>query len=247
MAEAANLTFSAYVLQGGNALNAVKVTAATHIRTRRGRHEVANPGDYIVLDPDGSMRVVREATFEAEMVAQNAPSAPTSLATSAQTASQITLTWTDAATQDSVNVYRDGVLIANVDDAVETYDDDDAALTPNTSYSYRLRSVLNEALSVLTSAITAWTDPAPPTNCAVLITGATTATVTWDDVPGDADVQYQVYVDGSPSGTPAAAGVETKDITGLTTATEYDFTVRAVGLTSTQASADSNTATDTTQ
>jgi len=162
-----------------------------------------------------------------------APSAPTGLTASAVTSSSVTLSWTASTDNVGVTGYDvyNGTTLAR---SVTTTSAVMSGLTASTTYGFTVRardaagnaSAASTALSVKTSAAAA--DTTPPSTPTGLTAGAVTSssvTLSWTASTDNVGVTgYDVY-----NGTALAASLAgtTVDVSGLTAATTYSFTVRA--------------------
>lgn len=233
MAAKGSLTFISYTMISQRAVNACKMDAAGKIRGKRGKLHYFAPGDYIVEELDGDIRVVNGANFEAEFTdATNPSAAPTSLAATNQVADGLRLTWTKGDAAALTEVYQDNVLIATV--AANTELLDVTGLDADTTYVFKIRHSRNEEVTAYATPLTTYTRPTAPAAPTLDSKTDTTATINFTPVAG---TQTQVYVDGVANGAALAVGVATKAITGLTTATLYSITLKAKGVTSTLESA----------
>lgn len=233
MPVAGNLTFEAYGFASQNAVNAHgPVAGVTRVRDRFGNLIYAKPGDYILKDEDGSLRVMPGALFEAEYTAVGAVTAPSNLLVSAQTLTGLTLGWTAGDAAALPHIEQDGVEIAINAAGVATKAV--TGLTPNTGYSFRVRNRLNERFSAYLTPVTGFTLPA--TIVAAPVAGAVAATtiaITW--VNADATALTEVHVDDGLGGAfvkfgaSLAAGVTGVTITGLTASRTYRIRVRHQG------------------
>lgn len=239
MATVKDFAFLSYAIASGQGINAAQVTRVAHFRDRHGNHIRAQPGDYVIKDEDGALRMMPKARFEAEYTANNPPTAPNTLTTSGRTASTIDLSWTVGSAsaipcieQDSVEIHRNAA-----NDGTYTV----PGLAPNTGYAFRVRNSLNEALSAYTNVLTAYTLPGT-------ISAAPTATevtdesmrVSWVNITPSAETD--VEIDDGAGGEftlveTVAPGVFTLVIDGLDPETTYRVRVRHRGAVSDYVSA----------
>jgi chitodextrinase len=161
------------------------------------------------------------------------PSAPANVAATADDATQVTVTWT-ASTDDvavtGYEVLRAGGVVGSVTGTTFT----ESSLAPDTDYSYTVRALDAAGNTSAESAPAAVHTPpppdvqapTPPTTVGAVATGPTTVAVSWEGAGDDVGVVgYRVFRDGSLVDTPS--GTAFSDV-GLTPATAYDYTVRAV-------------------
>ncbi|WP_425464938.1 glycosyl hydrolase family 18 protein [Paenibacillus dokdonensis] len=162
-----------------------------------------------------------------------APTAPTNLAVSAQTASSVTLTWTASTDNLGVSgydVYQGSSLVGNVTATTYTV----TGLTPSASYSFTVKvkdasGNVSPASNVATATLGA-ADTSPPTapgNLAIAAKTATSATLTWTASTDNVSVTgYDVY-QGSALAASVNGSTISAVISGLTPNTSYIFTVKA--------------------
>ena len=187
------------------------------------------------------------------------PAAPSNLAASAASSTQINLSWNDnSSDEDGFKIERapggTGTFteITTVAAGVTTYQN--TGLTASTQYTYRARAYNGAGNSSYSATATATTNPSagtPPTTPSGL--GATAASstqinLTWTDNSNDEDGFRIERAPGITSsfveiGT-VGAGVTAYPSTGLTVSTQYTYRVRAYNLAGN--SAYSGTATATT-
>jgi titin len=171
----------------------------------------------------------------------NPPAAPSDLAATAVSPSQISLTWTDnSTTETSYKIERkngtggDWSMIGNANADQTTYTDN--GLNPSTQYYYRVRAnnpggdsgYSNEA-GTTTLAPTAV--PANPTGLGAIATSAHTINLAWTDASNSENffkIERKQGVGGTWSqiGT-VGANVTTYADSGLSASTDYYYRVRA--------------------
>ena len=176
------------------------------------------------------------------------PSAPTNLAASASSSSQIGLTWTASTDNVGVTGYRvercSGAScssFAQIGTTTGAITYTDTGLTASTSYSYRVRatdaagnlSAYSNIASATTPAATDTTPPAAPTNLAATASSSSQIGLTWTASTDNVGVTgYRVE---RCSGTSCSSfaqvgtttGATTYTDTGLTASTSYSYRVRA--------------------
>ncbi len=156
------------------------------------------------------------------------PIAPTALSlTAGSTVSDgYNVTWTASVTPGvSYEIFRDWVSVGTVDPGVTTFTLTGAP-TPNLNYYIVVKSVLGGVKSSPSNIGNYKTGPAAPT---ALVASAITnkaVTLTWA-ASATSGVTYDVYQDDVKIGS-TATGVLTYNVTGLTAATLYSFTVKAL-------------------
>ncbi len=162
------------------------------------------------------------ATF---MPAEPAPSVPTGLATTSDTASSVGLRWNDSTGgATGYTVYRDGTEVGTTDTNSYT----DSTVSPSTTYQYTVdafnaggtHSDQSSALSVTTPGVP---PPSVPTGLATTSDTASSVGLRWNDSTGGA-TGYTVYRDGTEVGT-----TDTNSYTDSTVSpsTTYQYTVDA--------------------
>jgi fibronectin type 3 domain-containing protein len=117
------------------------------------------------------------------------PPAPSNLAATAVSATEIDLTWKDnSGTETGFEIERKAgnasgfSFLAAVGSSVTQYQDTN--LTPNTTYSYRVRATNDNGPSAYSNIATARTlelAPSPPDNLTALAVSATSIRLTWTD------------------------------------------------------------------
>lgn len=181
-----------------------------------------------------------------------APTAPTSLAATAASSTQINLTWnasTDNVGVTGYRVYRAGVLLGSPTTASFS----NTGLTASTAYSYTVKAIDAAGnLSADSNGANATTPAAPgdtqaptaPGSLAAVAASSSQVNLSWNASTDNVGVTgYRVYrgavLVGSPTGTSYSD-------TGLTASTLYSYTVKAIDAAG-NLSAASNTASATTQ
>jgi chitodextrinase len=188
------------------------------------------------------------------------PSQPTGLVASPVAGqNRVDLTWT--ASSDNVGVtgyriYRDGSTtpLDSVGGSTTTYSD--TSVSPGTQYTYRVTAVdaagnESAASDPATTSSADTIPPQPPTSVTATAISETRIDLSWSGASDNVGVTgYQIFRNGSS--TPIAAvgaSPTTYSDTGLTAATTYSYTIKAVdasGNTSDPSSAASATTLDTT-
>ena len=184
-----------------------------------------------------------------------APSTPTGLASSAQTDSSISLTWTASTANSGGNVagydiYRNGTLVGTSTSTSYT----DTALSASTSYTYTVAaydsvgdtSAQSTAITASTSASTC-TDCTPPSTPAGLTANQETSTgikISWTaSTSSDGVAGYDIYRNGTLVGTSTSTSYTD---TGLSASTSYTYAVAAYASSSTASAESSNLSVATT-
>ncbi|MGE0088836.1 MAG: GEVED domain-containing protein [Bacteroidales bacterium] len=161
-----------------------------------------------------------------------APTAPTNLAAASITQTTFTLSWT--ASTDNVGVtgyeiYQNGTLKGT--STTTSYSV--TGLTAATTYSFTVKakdaagnvSAASTAKSVTTLAATDTQAPTAPTSLVSASITQTTFTLSWTASTDNVGVTgYEIYQNGTLKGTSTATSY---NVTGLTAATTYSFTVKA--------------------
>jgi titin len=170
------------------------------------------------------------------------PLAPSGLAASAVSASQINLSWSDNSSDetgfiverstDNVTFTQIGTTAANT----AAYNDS-TGLLPNKQYFYRVRATNNGNNSTPSNTANATTldvAPAAPTNLAASAISPTQINLTWTDASSnETGFILERSTDNFVSNvtqiaTPAANVTSYSDTTGLTASTQYWYRIRAV-------------------
>ncbi|MDE2857021.1 MAG: fibronectin type III domain-containing protein [Chloroflexota bacterium] len=153
-----------------------------------------------------------------------APGDPGSLATSAITASSITLSWAaGSGVTDSYEVSTDG---NDWTDAGSDTEHVFSGLDANTAYTLRVRGKNRVGVSSAVSATTVKTLPNPPTAPETSAITASGITLTWT-ASADGAETYEVSSDGGDNWVDAGGTDTTHSFSGLTANTAYTLQVRA--------------------
>jgi regulation of enolase protein 1 (concanavalin A-like superfamily) len=171
------------------------------------------------------------------------PPAPSGLAASAASSSQIDLSWTDVAGESGYRIERslDGItftVIGTTVTNVTTFSD--TTVAPSTQYTYRIIALGTETTGNSAPSATATettpaapTVPAAPTNLAATPAGPSEIDLTWTD---NASNETGFVIERSPDGvgnwsqiaTPGQDATSYSDTSLLTADTTYFYRVRAV-------------------
>jgi len=207
-----------------------------------------NNGETITCPPTGSAEYVSYYIYDEDVDPINVDTctpltplaAPTALAAGTPTDTTIPLTWT-------ASPNANGYTVSYSTDSGTTWLEVQATaspftltgLTPDTAYTIRIRATDSTnafAKSPWTATVTATTESslpelAVPTNLATGTMTATTAPLTWDAVTNAVSyhVQYKTSVETEWTDFATEPVTPSTTVTGLVTATEYDFRVRANG------------------
>jgi hypothetical protein len=127
----------------------------------------------------------------------SAPSAPSNLQLSVVSDTQIDLSWTDnAGNETGFEIERDGTVVAS-DVAADTESYSDTGLSSNTSYDYRVRAVNAAGASGWTEQVSATTEYA---DFAIGDTGPAGGIIFYDDKDdGTDDIAGARYLEAAPS------------------------------------------------
>lgn len=159
MATSAGLTFVAYNLASQNAVNAHgPVAGVTRVRDRFGNLIYAKPGDYILQDEDGSLRVMPGALFEAEYTAVSTVTAPNTLAVGTETSTTVPITWVNGNASALTEVWVDEVLYST--EAAGATGKTITGLAPATAFDIRVRHLFNERYSDFSATVVGTTEAA---------------------------------------------------------------------------------------
>lgn len=205
-----------------------------------------NNGQTIVCPPTGSAEYFPYYIYDEDVDPIDidtctplvALAAPTALAAGTPTDTTVPLTWTASANAN-------GYTVSYSADGGTTWSEVQATaspftltgLVPETTYTIRIRatdSTNTWAKSPWTTTVTATTESslpelAVPTSLATGTMTATTAPLTWDAVPNAVSYHVQYKTNASPTWLDFATEPVTPSttVTGLVTATAYNFRVRA--------------------
>ena len=167
-----------------------------------------------------------------------APAAPSGLSATSISSSQINLSWTDNATNETgFKIERKTgsggtyAQIATTGADVTTYND--TGLTEGTTYFYRVRAtnaVGDSAYSAEASATTGTTPPDAPSGLTATTVSSSQINLSWTDVANETGfkIERKTGVGGTYSQiATVGAGIVTYNNTGLTANTTYYYRVRA--------------------
>lgn len=190
-----------------------------------------------------------------------APSAPSNLAASAASSTQINLSWTDNASNETDfsvdratnSSFSSGLVTSTVGANVTSFQA--TGLSPSTAYYFRVRasnsggSSANSNTASATTQAGTGTVPAAPSNLSATVASSSQINLAWTD---NATTETGFTVDRATNSsfstglvsTNAGANVTSLQATGLTASTTYYFRVRATNAAG--SSANSSTASATT-
>lgn len=170
-----------------------------------------------------------------QVIDVTAPSVPTNLVFSSATNTSITFTWTastDNVAMAGYEIWVDGSLFDTV--ALTTVYTA-TGLTINTSYDIQLKaydtsgnkSALTAIVAMSTTNVADTTPPSTPTNLAKGIVTSSSVGLTWDlSTDNVAVTEYEVYKNAVLEAT-VSHPTDAYNVTGLSSATSYDFYVIA--------------------
>ena len=171
-----------------------------------------------------------------------APAAPTNLAATAFSSSQINLTWTDNANNET------GFILERSPDGVNNWTQvatpaqnatsaSDTTVLASTQYFYRIRATNGVGPSTDSNVVNATTPAAPsvpatPSNLAATAVSATQINLTWtDNANNETGFIVERSLNGTTGwtqvGTPATNATSFNNNTGLSAGTQYFYRVRA--------------------
>jgi fibronectin type 3 domain-containing protein len=163
-----------------------------------------------------------------------APSAPSSVSASAQSANSITVSWNSVSGASSYYVYRASSSSGTYSYIVSTISVSytDTGLSANTAYYYKVSARNDYGESPQSTsygyATTSGTAPSAPSSVSASAQSANSITVSWDSVSGASS--YYVYRASSSSGTYSyvvSTGSVSYTDTGLSENTSYYYKVSA--------------------
>jgi hypothetical protein len=223
--------------------NPTSFTANTGAFQLGGRDGVS--GDRTAAGHYDDVRIYASAltATELEIVRQQnisvAPAAPSALAATPNSSSQITVTWTDNSSNETgfkLERSSDGATgwTQVATPAANATSHADTGLTAATTYHYRLRAtnaIGDSSFSAAASATTLDVAPAAPSALAATTNSSSQITVTWiDNSTNETGFKLERSPDGATGwtqvATPAANATSHAD-TGLTSATTYHYRLRA--------------------
>lgn len=165
------------------------------------------------------------------------PTAPSNLATNAQTVSTVNLSWTASVpglgcSLAGYQIYRNGTIITTAPPSSNRFSD--IGLSPSTSYVYSIKAINTDGhISANTSGLTVQTSvdtsiPSSPSNVIAKVVNPTTVQLTWDANTDSNDlVGYNIYRNGALYQT--VGNVTSYLDTGATPNSTYAYKVGAVG------------------
>jgi Galactose oxidase-like, Early set domain/Fibronectin type III domain/Kelch motif len=206
--------------------------------------KIAPPGDYMlfVLNAAGVPSIARIVRLDVA-AAPTPPAAPTNLSATAASSTQINLTWTDNASNESgfrIERSADAVTfteIVVVGPNVTTYAN--TALSAATQYWYRVRAYNATGQSAYAGPASATTQSAPtapaaPTNLSATAVSSSQINLAWtDNASNESGFRIERSADGvtfTESGV-VESNVTTYASTSLSAATKYWYRVRAYNAT----------------
>jgi transcriptional regulator CtsR len=186
-----------------------------------------------------------------------APASPTGLGATATSSTAITLSWTDASTnEDGFKIERKtgaGAFqpLAQVGPNITTYAD--SGLTASTAYSYQVRAYNTGGESAFSNTASATTlaggtPPAPPTGLGATAVSSSAINLSWTDASTNEDgfkIERKTGAGAFAQIATVGPNITTYADSGLTASTAYSYQVRAYNTGGD--SAYSNTASATTQ
>jgi hypothetical protein len=155
--------------------------------------------------------------------------APTSLAATATSSTEVDLTWIDQSTTETgFEIHRDEQPYATAPAGAESYTA--TGLSPETTYTFRVRAVNDSGTSDWSNTDDDTTFPAPPTGLGATATSSTTVELAWSNHSAVATQvrieQREVGGEFSEIALEPASSTSYED-TGLTPETQYEYRVRA--------------------
>jgi oligosaccharide reducing-end xylanase len=190
-------------------------------------------------------------------VSSTAPAAPSSLASSAASSSQINLTWLDNSSNETgFKIERKSgtaafAQIATVGAGVISYSN--TALTASTAYTYRVRatnsvgdSAYSNESSAITSSVTTGTVPTAPSSLGSTVASSSQINLSWFDNSNNETgfkIERKTGAGAYAQIATVAANITTYNNTALTASTAYTYRVRANNATGDSAYSNETTAT----
>lgn len=171
------------------------------------------------------------------------PDTPTDLAVTAYTTTTVSLSWTDASTSDAFEVQRLDPLAT---EAAATTSLTWTGLSPNTTYSFRVRAQKDGLWSEWSSAVAQTTNPAAPPAPTIIATVLSNEAIRLGWTASDTATEYKLYRKASPGGQRTliyTGSALTYTDTGLAEGTLYYYDVSAANVSGTTFSAETNATT----
>ncbi len=187
--------------------------------------------------PSGSAKVATGGRLNARaaLVAVE-PLAPSDLAGTAASATQVDLTWTDnSAGETGYEVQRktgSGSFTTLANLAANSTSHADTTATEATAHTYRVRAFKSGTNSGFSNEVSVTTPPAAPTGLTATADSSSAITLTWtDNSAGETgyEVQRKTGSGAFAAVTTTAANVTTHTDSGLAAATTFTYRVRATG------------------
>ena len=221
---------------------------------------VSTSYSYEIIATDATGNLSLPSNVASSTTLAGPPAAPSSLKATAASATQINLSWTNNATnQTGFKVERspDGVTFAQIGTTIATVTTySDSPLAPLTTYFYRVRATNGAGDSGYSNVANAatladTTPPSAPTNLTATAASSTQINLSWTVSTDNVGVtQYQIQrCQGAGCSSFAQVGTSTTPSfpdTGLLASTSYSYQVRALDAAG-NPSGFSNIATTTTQ
>ena len=158
----------------------------------------------------------------------SAPLAPTNFAAAGATGTTMNLSWSASGTATGYNIYQAGVKISGPT-PIAALSYTATGLAASTAYTWTVKAVNANgegAGSNVSASTIGLSLPAAPLNLATTAQTGTSITLGWGAVTGATG--YNVYMNGVKNNGAVVAGNSGYVVTGLTAATTYPFTVKAV-------------------
>ncbi len=209
------------------------------------RYQSPNPATHvgrvrsIIMDVNNTFSVIDELDFKVDWTP---PADVTSVTGTAVDAANMSGSWnTSSDTHSDISHYEYSIGSSpESTDALDWTDNGNAtsmtqgglALTPGATYYINVIAYNNAGLPSGTVSSTAIVVPGSmtcdvPVNISVDVTSSTTATLTWNPVAGATKYQVRYRIQGTTAWTTVGGFSNSKNITGLTPATYYEYRVRA--------------------
>jgi hypothetical protein len=189
----------------------------------------------MVADSDGQYGNVGQYTVSGTIVPPTSSvNPPTSLAATAVSTSQVNLTWTDNATNETgyaVERSTDGVtwsaLATGLPAGSTSYAD--AAASPGTTYNYLVYAYNSSSTSANSNQATATTVTVAPSGLTATAVSSSQVGLSWRDVAGETGFQIERSLDGSTWGIvgTTGAGVTSYQDTSVSASTTYQYRAKA--------------------
>lgn len=157
---------------------------------------------------------------------------PTGLSSASITSNSAILSWTAFAGASSYTIqYRVVGAASWVSSSSAVTSNSLSGLTPNSNYEFQVKSVCSVSNSSAFSSSSTFSTPAPPCNTPTGLASASvthnSATVSWTAISGATAYNVNYRVVGAATWLSTTSATSTKNILGLTAASNYEFQIQS--------------------